>query len=246
MRVAVSQCQDAFFGTYLEESFRNGVNVFDLQGTDLMDTILANVRQGISSDVVRIAWWGDTAATGDSASCYNSTDGWWKLFKADTGTDGINTNKVDIPNASAFAAGDGIAALRDMYDAAPSALAGVPTNEKAFYVSPKIYNDYLKSIEGTSSDAAYQALKNGGNVTFRGIEVVPMYGWDIAVTQLSETDDVLACYTAKQNLAVGTDTTDPEGEMKIFYDDLTEKVYVRAYFKLGVQFLHSSMTQIGY
>ena len=25
MRVAVSQCQDAFFGTYLEESFRNGI-----------------------------------------------------------------------------------------------------------------------------------------------------------------------------------------------------------------------------
>jgi len=34
--------------------------------------------------------------------------------------------------------------------------------------------------------------------------------------------------------------------MKMFYDDLTEKVYVRAYFKLGVQFLHDSLVVIGY
>jgi hypothetical protein len=243
MRVAVSQCQDAFFGTYLEESFRNGISVFDLQGTDLMNTILANVRQGISQDVVRLAWYGDTGYTGTNESCYDSADGWWKLLIADTIVDG---NKVTIPNSGAFAAGDGIAALRSLYSTAPSALQGVPTNDKAIYVSPLIYNDYLTSIEGTSSDAAYQALKNGGNVTFRGIEVVPMHTWDVAATQLSLTDDVRACYVAKQNLCVGTDTTDPEGEMKMFYDDLTEKVYVRSYFKLGMQFLHDSMVVIGY
>ena len=54
MRVAVSQCQDAFFGTYLEESFRNGVNVNNLEGTALMNTILQNVRNGISQDVVKL------------------------------------------------------------------------------------------------------------------------------------------------------------------------------------------------
>ena len=244
MRVAVSQCQEAFFGTYLEESFRNGINVFDLQGTELADTILANVRNGISEDVVKLAWFGDTAATGNSADCYNSTDGWWKYFIADTD---IDARKTAIANSGAFAAGDAITALRAMWTAAPSALQGVDNRDKAIYVSRLVYDDYLTSLEDLGNAEGFSQLVDGSmKVYFRGVEVIPMYIWDTAATQLSLTDDVRAAYVAKQNLAVGTDTNDMEGEMKMFYDDLTEKVYVRAYFKLGVQFLHSSLVQIGY
>ena len=250
MRVAVSQCQDEFFGTYLEESFRNGINVFNLEGTALMDTILQNVRNGISRDVVRLAWFGDTGATGDSAACYNSTDGWWKLLIDD---DVVNGNKVEIPPSTAiapavaFVAGDGLIALRALWAAAPSALQGVANGEKAFYVSRVIYDDYLTSLENQGNTEGQRQLVDGSmRIYFRGVEVIPMYDWDIAVTQLSSTADIRAVYVAKQNLAVGTDTNDPEGEMKMFYDDLTEKVYVRAYFKLGVQFLHDSLVVIGY
>ena len=244
MRVAVSQCQDAFFGTFLEESFRSGVNVFNLEGTALMDTILANVRQGISEDVIKLAWFGDTAESGSSAACYDSTDGWWKLFIADTVIDG---RKTAIANSASFATGDGLTALRAMWAAAPSALQGVDNRDKAFYVSRLIYDDYLTSLENLGNAEGFSQLVDGSvRVYFRGVEVIPMYIWDTAMTQRLIADNVRAAYVAKQNLAVGTDTNDPEGEMKMFYDDLTEKVYVRAYFKLGVQFLHDSLVQIGY
>lgn len=244
MRVAVSQCQKEFFGTYLEESFRNGINVFNLEGTQLMDTVLANVRNGISKDVVRLAWFGDTAESGDNASCYDSMDGWWKLLIADSV---INTRKTDIANSGSFATGDGIKALREMWTASPSALQGVDNRDKAIYVSRLIYDDYLTSLEGLGNAEGFSQLVDGSvKVYFRGVEVIPMYSWDTAVSQRLITDNVRACYVAKQNLAVGTDTNDMEGEMKMFYDDLTEKVYVRAYFKLGVQFLHDSLVQIGY
>jgi len=245
MRVAVSQCQEAFFGTYLEESFRNGINVFDLQGTELADTIMQNVRNGISQDVVKLAWFGDTGYSGDDSACYDSTDGWWKLFKANTeiGT----TRKIAIANSGAFATGDAIVALRAMWSSAPSALQGVDNRDKAIYVSRVIYDDYLTSLENLGNAEGFSQLVDGSvKVYFRGVEVIPMYIWDTATTQMSIADDVMAAYVAKQNLAVGTDTTDPEGEMKMFYDDLTEKVYVRAYFKLGVQFLHESLVQVGY
>ena len=244
MRVAVSQCQDAFFGTFLEESFRSGVNVFNLEGTALMDTILANVRQGISEDVIKLAWFGDTAEAGSSAACYDSTDGWWKLFIADTVIDG---RKTAIANSATFATGDALIALRAMWAAAPSALQGVDNRDKAFYVSRLIYDDYLTSLEDLGNAEGFSQLVDGTvRVYFRGVEVIPMYIWDTAMTQRLIADNVRAAYVAKQNLAVGTDTNDPEGEMKMFYDDLTEKVYVRAYFKLGVQFLHDSLVQIGY
>tara|TARA_R110000764_G_scaffold58548_4_gene127225 strand:+ start:14975 stop:15955 length:981 start_codon:yes stop_codon:yes gene_type:complete len=244
MRVAVSQCQDAFFGTFLEESFKNGVNVFNLEGTALMDTILENVRNGISQDVTRLAWWGDVDESGSNASCYDSTDGWWKLLIANSV---VNANKVAIANSGAFTTGDAIVALRAMWASAPSALQGVPNNEKGIYVSRLMYDDYLTSLENLGNAEGFSQLVDGSiKVYFRGVEVIPMYDWDVATAQRLITDNVRACYVAKQNLAVGTDTNDPEGEMKMFYDDLTEKVYVRAYFKLGVQFLHDSLVQIGY
>ena len=245
MRVAVSQCTDEFFGTYLEESFRNGVNVMNLEGTALMDTILQNVRNGISKDVSRLAWWGDTSESGASISCYDSMDGWWKLFLANTEI--ATTRKVAIPNSSAFATGDAIIALRAMWASAPSALQGVDVREKGIYVSREIYDDYLTSLEDLGNAEGFSQLVDGSvKVYFRGVEVIPMYDWSVAATQTSATEDIRAAYVAKQNLAVGTDTNDPQGEMKMFYDDLTEKVYVRAYFKLGVQFLHESLVQVGY
>lgn len=244
LRVAVSECQDAFFGTYIEESFKNGINVFDLTGTDLMDTVLANVRQSIGNDITKLAWWGDTDEAGASASCYNATDGWWKLLIADTTVDG---NKVAIPNSGAWATGDAITALRAMWSSAPSALQGVDSRDKAIYVSRTLFDDYLTTLEDLGNAEGYSTLVDGlVKVYFRGVEVIPMYSWDTAATQVGATDDIRACYVAKQNLAVGTDTNDPQGEMKMFYDDLTEKVYVRSYFKMGVQFLHDSMVQIGY
>jgi hypothetical protein len=244
MRVAVSQCQDEFFGTYLEESFRNGINVFNLEGTALMDTILQNVRNGISRDVVRLAWFGDTAATGTSSTCYDSIDGWWKLFK--TNTEIGTTRKVTIGNGTITPA-NCLVALRAIWTKAPSALQGVDARDKAIFCTRSIYDGYLSEIENLGNSEGFSQLVDGTpKVYFRGVEVIPMYEWDVAISQLTITDDNCIAYVAKQNLAVGTDTNDPEGEMKMFYDDLTEKVYVRAYFKLGVQFLHESLVQVGY
>ena len=53
------------------------------------------------------------------------------------------------------------------------------------------------------------------------------------------------CYCAVENLIIGSDVTDPEGSFKVFYDDLEEKMYFRGYFKLGVQYLYSSLVQWG-
>ena len=178
-----------------------------------------------------------------NASCYNPTDGWWKLLNADPV---VAAASVAIPNSGAFATGNGLTALRDMWASAPAALQAVDNRDKGFYVSRLIYDDYLTSLENLGNAEGYSQLVDGKPVVyFRGVEVTPMYSWTTAATQVGAANDVRACYTAKDNLVVGTDTNDPQGEMKMFYDDLTEKVYVRAYFKLGFQFLHDSLVQVG-
>ena len=68
-RVALEQCSEEFYGTFIEESYRNGLDVNNLLGTDLADAIVNRAVAGIASDVLRLAWGGNItgAAAGYAA-----------------------------------------------------------------------------------------------------------------------------------------------------------------------------------
>lgn len=245
-RVALSQCSDEFYGTYIEEMYRSGVDVNNIEGTQLADAIVNRAVTGIASDVVRLAWGGDTA-TGIAAE-YKVFDGWMKLMEAETVID------YETANHAAPIAADAIGIIRRIYDQAPAALQQVPAGDKKFFVTPKVFNAYLANLEGSHADLAIVNTQDGmRRVSFRGVEIVAMYEWD---TILADTTPALfvdstvnytngICYCAVENLIIGSDVTDPEGSFKVFYDDLEEKMFFRGYFKLGVQYLYSSLVQWG-
>mgnify|MGYP003629922754 CR=1 FL=1 len=244
-RVALEQCSEEFYGTFIEESYRNGVDVNNLLGTDLADAIVNRAVAGIASDVVRLAWGGDVAG---AVAGYAVFDGWMELMKAEV----VLAKTVLAPAAPT--AGEAIGLLRDLYDGAAAALQQVAPSDKKFFVTPSIFNAYIANLEGSSADLAVVNLVDGmRRVMFRGVEVVAMYEWD---TILADTNPDLfvnaatnytqgACYCAVENLIIGSDVTDPEGSFKVFYDDLEEKMFFRGYFKLGVQYLYSSLVKWG-
>ena len=246
-RVALEQCTDEFFGTYIEEMYRSGVDVMNLEGTQLADAIVNRAVKGIGQDVVRLAWGGDGATAN-----YTAFDGWMKLMGADATVLAARTEYAGVEAAPTAA--DAIGLLRTMYDTAPANLQQVPASDKKMFVTPKIFNAYLANLEGSSADLAIVNTVDGyTRVSFRGVQVVPMYEWD---TILADTNPTIfekggtnytngACYCAVENLILGSDVTDPEGSFKVFYDDLEEKMFFRGYFKLGVQFLYSSLVQWG-
>ena len=248
MRVALEQCTDEFFGTYIEEMYRSGVDVMNLEGTQLADAIVNRAVKGIAQDVVRLAWGGDSATAN-----YDQMSGWMKLMGDDATVLAART-EISAVAPTAPTAAEALSLLRTMYDSAPAALQQVPAADKKIYVSPKTYNSYLQNLEGTSADLAITNQQDGVLVVkFRGVELVPMYEWD---TILADTDPAMflrggvngtegACYCAVDNLIIGSDVTDPEGSFKVFYDDLEEKMFFRGYFKLGVQFLYPSLVQWG-
>ena len=245
-RVALSQCSDEFYGTYIEEMYRSGVDVNNIEGTQLADAIVNRAVTGIASDVVRLAWGGDTAV--GIAAEYKIFDGWMKLMAAETVIEFAGT-------PAAPTAADAIGLIRNVYDQAPASLQQVAAGDKKMFVTPKIFNAYLANLEGSSADLAIVNQVDGmRRVMFRGVELVPMYEWD---TILTDTDPALfntaagadvnngVCYCAVENLIIGSDVTDPQGSFKVFYDDLEEKMFFRGYFKLGVQYLYSSLVQWG-
>jgi hypothetical protein len=246
-RVALEQCTDEFFGTYIEEMYRSGVDVMNLEGTQLADAIVNRAVKGIGQDVVRLAWGGDSATAN-----YTAFDGWMKLMGADATVLAARTEYAGTESAPTAA--DAIGLLRNMYDTAPANLQQVPASDKKMFVTPKIFNAYLANLEGSSADLAIVNTVDGyTRVSFRGVQVVPMYEWDTIVADTNPTIFEKggtnytngACYCAVENLILGSDVTDPEGSFKVFYDDLEEKMFFRGYFKLGVQFLYSSLVQWG-
>ena len=248
MRVALEQCTDEFFGTYIEEMYRNGVDVMNLEGTQLADAIVNRAVKGIGQDVVRLAWGGDSAT-----SNYDQMSGWMKLMGDDATVEAAKSTFTCV-NPHAPTAAESIGLIRKVYDAAPAALQQVPAGDKKIFVTPKVFNAYLANLEGSSADLAIVNTQDGlRTVSFRGVELVPMYEWDTILTDLNPTimksgsheasDGV--CYCAVENLIIGSDVTDPEGSFKVFYDDLEEKMFFRGYFKLGVQFLYASLVQWG-
>mgnify|MGYP001273272596 FL=1 len=247
MRVALEQCSKEFFGTYIEEMYRNGVDVMNVEGTQLADAIVNRAVKGIAQDVVRLAWGDDT---GSGVAGYGNMDGWMKLMGAGSAPRFTENAATDNEPTNA----EVLAGLRKLFDEAPAALQQVAAADKRFYVTPLVYNTYLQSLEGSSADLGITNIQNGYQVVkFRGVEIIPMYEWD---TILADTDPTLfantaggvttnytqgICYTAVDNLIIGSDVTDPEGSFKVFYDDLEEKMFFRGYFKLGVQYLYDSL-----
>jgi hypothetical protein len=245
-RVALEQCTDEFFGTYIEEMYRSGVDVMNLEGTALGDAIVNRAVKGIASDVVRLAWGGDVAG---AVAGYTAFDGWMELMKAEPVTE------VVLASITAPTSAEALTMLKTIYDGAPVALQQVAPEDKKMFVTPKIFNAYLANLEGTAADLAIVNQQEGiRRVMFRGVEVVAMYEWativadtnpDVFQTAAGANNTQGVCYCAVENLIIGSDVTDPEGSFKVFYDDLEEKMYFRGYFKLGVQYLYSSLVQWG-
>lgn len=244
-RVALEQCTDEFFGTFIEESYRSGVDVMNIEGTQLADAIVDRAVKGIAQDVVRLAWGGDIAG---AVAGYTAFDGWMELMKAET----VLTHTGIAPAAPTAA--EALALIMKVYDQAPAALQQVAPSDKKMFVTPKLYNAYLQNLEGTGSDLAIvNRVDASPRVSFRGVELVAMYEWDTILTDTNPDLFVNAatnfdqgmCYVAVDNLIIGSDVTDPEGSFKVFYDDLEEKMFFRGYFKLGVQYLYSSLVQWG-
>ena len=43
---------------------------------------------------------------------------------------------------------------------------------------------------------------------------------------------------------IGSNVNDPDNQVKVFYDDLEEQVFIRAYFRMGYQYGWNSLVHM--
>ena len=280
--VKQTQCWDEFKDEVIVESYRNGVNMPDLTGTQLAEVIINRVRHGIEHDMVRNAWFGEATITVASPDCTYQSMGNGLFHQLSTGTafrGGTSQHMNEVVGGLTLAAAtasyatvgglisnaDVILLLDNVFNTAPVELQQVPASEKRMFVTPNVYNAWYNCLTAVAVNGAVdyghsEAQTGKGRLFYKGIEVVPCYTWDEALalsatgagidlsaaftqagatTTTQTTNGVV--YTAKANLFIGTDVTRPENELKMFYDEASENMYVRAGFTMGFQYGFNSL-----
>lgn len=220
--VKQTQCWDMFKEEVIRESYNSGVNMPDLNGTQLAEIIGKRVQQGIQHDTVRNMWAGDSALAGAAANCSFASmgDGLWKLLSGGgvfTGTGmteytALSTAAGNLTTVGAtITPADAELLLLSVFDAAPAELQQTPAGEKKMFVTPNIYNAYYGTLTALAPtvgavDYGHSEAQSGVNYTklrFRGVEILPMYEWDTSFTALAGGHPNLFTSAANADLTQG-------------------------------------------
>lgn len=271
------QCWKEFKDQVIVESYRNGVNMPDLTGTQLAQVIIDRVRNGISSDMVRNMWAGMAAPAVADCTYGSMGIGLWDALSTGTAfVGGTSANLTPVTGTllttaatSSYATVGGLINVTDVtlllenvFSTAPAALQQVAASEKRIFVTPNVYNAWYSALTAVAVSGAVdyghsESQSGKSRLYFRGIELVPMYEWDVALTARTGADLPAAftqtgaatttqttngaIYVAKDNLLIGTDVSSPENEMKMIYDEVSDNMYIRAGFTMGFQYGWNSL-----
>ena len=244
MKVDLEMCWDEFEDTVFEELLKTGTRLPDISGTLIENILLTRTQQAIRNDITRLSYFGDQSSNNPN---FDSLDGFWTVYYPQLVAADL-VPRTDTGSGTDLAAGDGFAILRAVYDQAPLQLKGLPANQKVFNVTQSVYSQLREDIEeGGGGDYGLLQLINGvEQFTFRGVTVIPQFRWDDIATSLGTTKPHYVEYTTPQNKVLATDVLSPETALELWYDQKDEKVYIKARFKMGVNYIHPSLISLGY
>jgi hypothetical protein len=244
MKVDLEMCWDEFEDTVFEELLKTGTRLPDISGTLIENILLTRVQQAIRNDITRLSYFGDQSSNNPN---FDSLDGFWTVYYPQLVADDL-VPRANTGSGTNLASGDGFAILRDVYDQAPLQLKGLPANQKVFNVTQSVYSQLREDIEnGGGGDYGLLQLINGvEQFTFRGVTVIPQFRWDDIATSLGTVKPHYVEYTTPQNKVLATDVLSPETALELWYDQKDEKVYIKARFKMGVNYIHPSLISLGY
>lgn len=243
----LSQCYDEFKCTYLDELLGTGIEKADITKTQIQGVILGQAERALRKTYERLTWFGDRASEN---SRLNGVDGLWSVAFAN----GIASNElssIDINSGSVLNAGDGIDILTQVWENSPNELKAWAMNQKAFYVSGSVYEQYMRDTEGQgltcSVDQNYTNLVNGQTaLTFRGIPVIPFYSWDSFYSSQGEDLQHRVLFTVpSQNIMIGTDNASDLNSIESRYIWESQKVLTRIASVFGVDYACSSLLSLG-
>ena len=249
LKVNLEECGDAFYGTIFEEFYGSGTSIDDLTDTVVGEVARKRVAEAIADDNGRMAWFAaSTAANAD----YSQFDGFVQLFVDNSASLGKYVEMTAISNIEDtngdLVADGAYTLLKSAYENQTKVLRQMPNASKSFRVTATIVDNLMTTYEqlGTGNALGLQLLKDGQSLSFRGIPVIEITGWD---TQLADATNPNAnigknmlVYTVNDNLVIGTDVADAGSQLKFrSNDDDDELLKIIAKYKMGAQFVFGEL-----
>jgi hypothetical protein len=242
-------------------------NVIEGSNSVVGNFLVAKVVEGFNENLLRQAWFEDTAAAlttgggvfkvGTDLGFFNSYNGFFKqIFTEIPNTDAkyvaITKNAAASYALQTLASGDAIATLRAMYLKADSRL--LDSGNAQFYVTRTIFDGYLNDLESIQNTGGGNTVINENgqiSLTYRGIPVVKMDVWDrvIAAYQDNGTKWNLphrAVLSTPMNLKIGTLATDDFGALDAFYDQYHKVNVIDGVYTMDAKLLEKYLTVAAY
>ncbi len=257
--------------TLVKYMFKNGIEAPDLTGTQyLQDIIAPRLELAIRKLIWRLAWFGDKSAavTGSGGVIKNASD--VKYFSV---TDGlfkrafeavaegtmkrvsIAANEEATKTAQRTAmrqAGAATSLLDEIIEAASPVLRAQA--EGTIYITVSLMDALNADIKANNkgSELQWKALFDGIQETnYNGVRLLAMPMWDEIIkgfegTEAADNKPYRAIYTIKDNLGVGSNSSDILEQFDIWFDKKDDYNYIKALDTLGTHFLQDDLAVIAY
>lgn len=258
IKANLEECVDTWDDTIFAELMKTGVNRDDLSGTKIDKVIRTQFVKGAKSDIHRIIWFADA---NDADADWNQFDGFITKMVDNSATIGtdcfIDMDGTTFETGDALASDGAIGLLRQMWESQSATLRNLPANEKKFYVTNTVIDNYATTLENQGNVEGQRYIQDGiTTYKFRGVELVAVPEWDVNLADSTNPHYTgsglsigsnLIVYAASKNLVFGSDVSAGETSFKVRYaDDDDEKMKLVSKFKLGAEIIHYEYVCIAY
>lgn len=256
--IGLEWCKDDFTeqlsGSYnhlAQEWLKTGNDSFNPEGTPIVSIINKLVEDAIRRDVFRRAIFGQE---GNSSNDWDQIDGLLTRLIDSSGASNYCVRRASTQlGTAALSAGEALLALQAVWDESHNLLKNVPISKKKIYVTGSVYDNYLKSLQGTGAvtEQAFTNIQKGlSSLTFNGVDVVPIRIWDTeledSTNPWSSTTRHIILYTTKDNHILGVENGADLNKIEGWYERKDRKYYFEGDMKFGYQYVHCDLQTIAY
>lgn len=231
--VNLKQCTSILYDTVWQKQMGKGPAQGEITGTILEDLITEDMMQGVSKDIKDVAFFGDTALAGNEEykKPFKVCDGIWKKIIANVIA--LKTKHFDVDD-NALVADEGISILNNILKLSTPELKKDKLNGK-FWVTGTIYDNIEETYsKQCCTELQFKNLVDGiPSLTYKGFEIIPMYGWDEVIEELVLGSPHRAIFSTKENFVWGLKNVEEQGIIDSWYEKKEKQNYFRMWFSNG-------------
>lgn len=254
-------CKDDFtnqlsgsYNVLAQEWLKTGTDSFDPAGTPIDRMIVQLLKDGLRRDIFRRVSFGDTTSANAD---WNQIDGYWQSLIDQSGASNycVYASKTNF-GIGALSADAAYNELIAIFNGSSNLLKqeAIDGGKGKFLVTRSIWENLYTTYTGVGAvtELAYTAATKGlGNLTFRGIPVIPVTIWDDfladSANPLFATTRHLISFTLKENHILGVENTADLNKIDSWFEKKDNQRYYRSNMVMGfLGPIHCDLTTISY